>query len=1353
MVQSVVFTLLPQDVTAGGDLRAAIFVAPQLTPDDPDATAASFPAFESWPDVVARATIVVERAGGGTIELRADPSPLRPDLWRTYLAPIAVRGWRYTDLSATELRSYDAQAIVALAEGLYHAVAEASQGEHPDPLRGGLRNLGAAYLNLVGRAETQAAIDENVDSALARRAARRRGQEAPAQPGMAPNVQPVSPADALKDAANAALDLAEARRFYDRPEARDPDAALYKAAPDPNFQPVPVDPPEPDFHDVLTALGDHPDLLRALGIVIEIELPAGFVGAGTDLRVRLEHDRLQPNPVTVQPWTRTVVDGQFFQPVSETGDLHHGMLQLDDPNRFHVAQVDVDSAALLIEQRIANVYSIADATQDKGPVEADLPALRSTGMTVTRLRRSVVLGDRIGRSKANADKIAAGQEVVLFAEDLTRGFRVDVHDGKDWRSLMRRTVRYLDRADGSEQFAADDEAYLKASSLTKTPGAAVDRSYLHESLFGWDGWSLAVPRPGRHIPHTPDAAEAVTDDVEQLDSQLALNFDTDIVAGTLPRLRYSHRYAFRARTVDLTGMSTPYAGDEHRTPADEFRRFQPVSHPTVVPCAAFTEGESTLRLVVRSGVDADNSDPASSPAVVDPATYTTTLNTVAPRTFVRFHAEAQRHLAPPKTSQQEAELLGRFDDAIGLPAGTPGAPARYREAYARARREQGTLADPVILSATDPTAPGMPAVGLHLMPPLARDGDFATQAELDALLPTERGAAPEAGFVIVHDTKQLRVPYLPDPLATGTALRFTGHGNAAGWRHLEQLSYEGVWPDLEPHRMVLVGGATPDVTVAGNVVTVTLPPGGWATVRASSAIDAAALDLLGMWDWVGDTVPAGRMADVLAGGHQMVTPGEQLTLIHATQRPLVRPALERDVKPRRAYGETFTRFRGTLRCQAATSGRLDLAGVWREWFDDPASGRPPELTEGHTGHAFDLVAEQDDLIDLATAGGGDLKHEFGDTKHRRVSYAATATTRFREYLPAVVSADVDELQVVGPERVIHVPNAARPAAPVVHAVMPTFRWSELPEDEFDPSVRARSRAGGLRVWLERPWFDSGEGELLGVVVSGGDGVLGAGDLRRQYVSLWGKDPIRVSGQLEAPLPRPRDFSGDGLVVRDRLTLSETGSRHPGVSVVGHPVRYSEARDMWFADLAVDPDEAYWPFLRLALTRFQPWSIADAELSQVAVVDFVQLTNERTAAIARPSDDVVRVTVSGITEQRSAPALSSGSGRPPLAFALPPNRGVRAWVERRGSLASDLDWHPVGDRIELPRVDEDEVMRVWSGDVPLPAPIEARRPGVDPGGESSDWRLVIAEWEALLHDEPHGEPDRIERIVYLDRFPL
>ncbi len=245
---------------------------------------------------------------------------------------------------------------------------------------------------------------------------------------------------------------------------------------------------------------------------------------------------------------------------------------------------------------------------------------------------------------------------------------------------------------------------------------------------------------------------------------------------------------------------------------------------------------------------------------------------------------------------------------------------------------------------------------------------------------------------------------------------------------------------------------------------------------------------------------------------------------------------------------------------------------------------------------------------------------------------------------------------------------------------------------------------------------------------------------------WGKAPIWRGGRLPAANPRPRDFAGDMLLQMDRPTLAELGGEHPGVAVVGHPVRYSSARDKRYVDIDADPGEAYWPFLRLGLARFQPWSVDGAHCPR------------RSWSTSCSSPTTVRCRSPGPSRTRcgSPSPGSSSSGRrsrpassaPVPDFSLTPGRGVRAWVEQRGELSSDLDWTRVGRVVDLARIDEDELMRVWQGDVDLLTPLPLRRAGVDPDDDSTGYRVVVTEWESLLVDDPFGD----ERASEADRLP-
>jgi hypothetical protein len=133
-----------------------------------------------------------------------------------------------------------------------------------------------------------------------------------------------------------------------------------------------------------------------------------------------------------------------------------------------------------------------------------------------------------------------------------------------------------------------------------------------------------------------------------------------------------------------------------------FLRWDPVLPPTVVPRHPYSTGESLLTLVVRSGVEAAD----GTVTVTEPDAY------AAAHPGQGWRATSERHLAPPKTSQLEAELHGRFDLAIGSPD-----TAKQRQALGIALRESGTLLDTTV---ADLESPGkrlpQPGVELHHAP-------------------------------------------------------------------------------------------------------------------------------------------------------------------------------------------------------------------------------------------------------------------------------------------------------------------------------------------------------------------------------------------------------------------------------------------------------------------------------------------------------------------------------------------------------------------------------------------------------------------------------------------------------------
>jgi hypothetical protein len=111
----------------------------------------------------------------------------------------------------------------------------------------------------------------------------------------------------------------------------------------------------------------------------------------------------------------------------------------------------------------------------------------------------------------------------------------------------------------------------------------------------------------------------------------------------------------------------------------------------------------------------------------------------------------------------------------------------------------------------------------------------------------------------------------------------------------------------------------------------------------------------------------------------------------------------------------------------------------------------------------------------------------------------------------------------------------------------------------------------------------------------------------------------------------------------------------GVTVVGHEVFFDAERDLWYADVALTLPELAFPFVRLALVRFQPVSVNGCHVSSVVHADFAQLLPKRTLTVTRLDAASMQIAFSGPKMQASkataqfhrrvAPDITLGLGQP------------------------------------------------------------------------------------------------------------
>ena len=1326
--QRVLFTPLPNGPVADvpGRFALSVHIAPRLT-GAPGDTLAKFPEWKDWPKTVNAMGWSVIFGAGAPIPASVVSAPARSDLWNALFGQCTVRPHAQTYYDARKIRSYPARNVRDFLRDRYTKTALSSPTEFPhidDLLADDAFGPLSTFELVRGNTGTTALKIENALND--------------------PAVRAVVNGPPLADVAK---DFYQLVRFHQPRLNADPDT-------------VPAVPmPALDFHEAVSTAGQWPPLMRLLGLVVDLVVDVGSMPASpTEVQIVPSWTPSpQASPAVAPVRTRCTITSSEFRarPRAAAPELVDGRLPLNDTNQFAVLQEDQDGGGLKAVDFAQNLVRFKTKRSSATPDRYALPSLRSGGLSVARTNRAPAFHDKMAQG-TTASKSAGNDQpgvVVLDAEDLTRGYRIDIRDERDatWFSLTARVGSYRFPTINTE-VPFTDEGWVSA---VPTEDSAKD-IYLQETLFRWGGWSLAAPRPGARLA-TTQGGDPLTTAPNTPGTTFPVQIDPKVKPGTLPRLRFGRSYQVRARAVDLAGNSVPLDPgnrDPLASPPVLYGRFEPVPTPLVLPHAPRTEGESLERVVLRS-----NYNSAPPPGMV------------------------ARHVVPPKADQLLAEQHGLFDK-------------------------------PYPNSTVDPATYGVISAYIDPSPP--EDEGPVLQSEQGTFLSfkTESASDPDDHKKVrYYPVDHVTLPYLPDPMARGAMLRFLNRWS--GFELRVPFSSGETWPDHKPVRLVVrEGGEAEEPTyLAGErVIDVPLAKADVVRLRLSAYLDREDLDSLAIWKWMVDAGGGSLAGDVVAGRHWMVTPYRTLTLVHAVRQPLrTAEFVAFDVKGRK-LGETSVTFFGRLSFSKKSTSRIDIHSAWDEYVDeglDPMAPRPrraPVFTvSGDRGVGPDFLP---DLVLVGPDNPND-RQEFHDTKHRNVTYSTVATTRFGEYFVQRVyvtaqyndSSAVDVLlptagkgvvpgtvtvkkkidaeldgkvkdaktyqepvhfevvdAVAGKVRLyktgilegtkldigflvpplvrpygendsmtpvtLNIKSTAPPAAPKVQYVVPTFGW----ERTSSPTGAYSSKrlGNGLRVYLDRPWWSTGEGELLGVLLPVPDAP--AALEAAQPVTRWGVDPVFDSLLPPAPRPRLPHFPGRS---KSGENLSVPGSVG-FVDVAGHPVGFDAVRKLWYCDIEVF-SLSYFPFIRLALARFQPDSVDGAHLSPAVIAEFAQLAPDRSASVvfdtvlaggqgASAGVRTVNVTVTGFSYNR--------------AGNLAGTTGIRVTLEERDpKVPNDLGWEAVGDPLTLSPQAVPGNETIWTGKGKVPK-----------AKAGSPQRLVIQEFER--HRTGAGTT-LAERVVYTD----
>ena len=465
ITQLVTWVALPNGVSDDGALRrVSLFVSPRLRTDEA-ITLAPFVDFLDWPGRIndPATTLEVELSDGTVLPATLDMPAPDSGLWATFFtAATPLRPFEVHDYADRPFVTFSVRSVVSTLRNLYARTAAASPDALPKIL--GNRNVEPPVTGLADlfeglgqlfRGRLFEAVDDGpeLDGRIRGFLNAARARSALVRAGNARGGALIEP---LADDGSVAGTFARAYPFHRRPQ---PEVAMPSDEEAPAHFTATV-----DFHQMLAALGDHPALLRRLGLVLDVSVPADALPLalpGAPLLVRAKVS--WPTGLAAgqsadrTPWIAAVhtVSGDAVcfaaaDATPEPGEKEPtGLIPLPLA-AFALEQVDVDGAALKTIDVAATINRVSDhpapAERPFGQLEdAGLPALRTGGIALVQTARAAALQADFGRALGQNEAIETGAPMILDADDVRRGYRLDVFDAETgvWHSLHRRVARYL----------------------------------------------------------------------------------------------------------------------------------------------------------------------------------------------------------------------------------------------------------------------------------------------------------------------------------------------------------------------------------------------------------------------------------------------------------------------------------------------------------------------------------------------------------------------------------------------------------------------------------------------------------------------------------------------------------------------------------------------------------------------------------------------------------------------------------------------------------------------------------------------------------------------------------------------
>jgi hypothetical protein len=585
---------------------------------------------------------------------------------------------------------------------------------------------------------------------------------------------------------------------------------------------------------------------------------------------------------------------------------------------------------------------------------------------------------------------------------------------------------------------------------------------------------------------------------------------------------------------------------------------------------------------------------------------------------------------------------------------------------------------------------------------------------------------------------RLQVPYIGDPAARGVMFNLDASNQQVVTSFGRPTQPAGFAPgEHRPVPLTVHGGQARVLKGNSRTASLIVPPGRRLALVVNTDVPGGALANFYLTQALARsqlTLAATTEAVVRQG--RAVTPPHVLEVVHAVPAPNL-PAGRKNIEfesldVRRTALDPNAELIAKLWIDEPSTHHVDMIADWTDPVDDP---KVRSLLYQKNSSQIGRVA----VPDIDDASGQPFqfatRQTFSDTKHRFVSYRAQAFSRFADYYGDDIKLNPIKTSRMSVSAPRHVLNTGRPTIPTIAYVIPI--WQFVERENTGGSI-TRNRLTALRVYLKRGWYSSGDNEMLAVVFPL-DLFTPISDVLEPHVTRWAYDPAWQSGVLPTRITLD-DVRNAGAKVEaidlpitreDPATRTRTESLER-VAIAAFDVKLDEDKGLLYVDIECRAEgNAYWPFIRFAVARYQPFSIDRFYLSETSAAYFAQLLPDRSLTLTKKRN-TLSLRLTG-PSYRPKSALMNVGGQ--VVGQVAPK--ISAWLE-----VSDDDsvgsWRSVaGSEVTLKERYDGPSLSTWSGELTLNS------------GGGSKHRVAIREEEGGARvPEDQGRPI-VPRLTYLD----